>query len=580
MFRNFTQRKVIRYGRNISDLQEVNVGSSSTSSNTDEGENTNKIHSLIPLNLFQTWHTLDLPNDMEKNVELLKHQNPEFKYFLFDDKMCRDFIEDNFSCDTVWAFDKLKPGAYKADLWRYCVLYIHGGIYLDIKFKCINGFKLIELTDKEYWVKDRKATDINGIYQALLITFPKNEILWNCIQDIIRNCKNNTFSVNPLIISGPSLIGRYFNEVQYKRMNLLNNGDEIVHQNNPILTHYSQYRNEQHKNQNEKHYSILWNERNVYNYTILKEKLRREFTNSIEEDGSTFYSSNIFIMESIDSSKYLVCRRWINYRYDKIFGYKSNIQKQYKSLTSKFYLDSKFDTITNEDEYFLEDECYKRSDFLQQWSIGHEDMRILYFDRKLYTICTVNNPENKLPAMSSDIFQSENEMKTLKPNIIKPSFYGNNKTVEKNWSFVNYKNQLYVVYNWYPLQLGTINYDIKQLDIVEVKYNMPTYFQDARGGSPGYNYSQEIWFILHKSQRFAKSKNIHFHYQHFFAVFDSNMNYLRSSELFKLGEHPIEFCTGLIIKNNEIILSYGLEDTKSIIAVYDKSYVENEIKWF
>ena len=117
------------------------------------------------------------------------------------------------------------------------------------------------------------------------------------------------------------------------------------------------------------------------------------------------------------------------------------------------------------------------------------------------------------------------------------------------------------------------------LDIVDIKYDMPIYFQDARGGSPGFNYRDEIWFILHKSQHFIKSKKNNY-YQHFITVFDRNMNFLRSSELFKLGEHPIEFLAGLIIKDNEIILSYGLEDTKSIIAVYDKSYIENEIKWF
>ena len=135
-------------------------------------------------------------------------------------------LKDNFNEDTVWAFDKLKPGAYKADLWRYCVLYIHGGIYLDIKFKCINGFKLIELTDKEHWVKDRKVQEINGIYQALLISFPKNKILLNCIHQIIENCKNNIYSVNPYIITGPSLIGRYFNEVEYKNMNVFYNGKQ------------------------------------------------------------------------------------------------------------------------------------------------------------------------------------------------------------------------------------------------------------------------------------------------------------------------------------------------------------------
>ena len=55
--------------------------------------------------------------------------------------MCRDFIAKHFSEEVVYTFDKLKPGAYKADLWRYCVMYITGGIYLDIKMCPVNGFR-------------------------------------------------------------------------------------------------------------------------------------------------------------------------------------------------------------------------------------------------------------------------------------------------------------------------------------------------------------------------------------------------------------------------------------------------------
>mgnify|MGYP001252000578 CR=1 FL=1 len=65
---------------------------------------------IIPLNLFQTWYTLDLPPKMRINVELLKKQNPEFTHYLYDDNMCREFIKDNFHKDVLYAFDKLKPG--------------------------------------------------------------------------------------------------------------------------------------------------------------------------------------------------------------------------------------------------------------------------------------------------------------------------------------------------------------------------------------------------------------------------------------------------------------------------------------
>jgi mannosyltransferase OCH1-like enzyme len=95
-----------------------------------------KENAVIPLNIYQTWHTKNLPTKMQENVNCLKRQNPEFKYYLYDDYDCREFIKKNFDKDVLNAFDTLIPGAYKADLWRYCILYKNGGIYLDINFKC------------------------------------------------------------------------------------------------------------------------------------------------------------------------------------------------------------------------------------------------------------------------------------------------------------------------------------------------------------------------------------------------------------------------------------------------------------
>ena len=91
-------------------------------------------NSVIPLHIFQTWHTKNLPPNMRQSVEYIKRSNPRFHHRLFDDNECHDFIRDNFDESVLHAYNKLIPGAYKADLWRYCVLYKLGGIYLDIKY--------------------------------------------------------------------------------------------------------------------------------------------------------------------------------------------------------------------------------------------------------------------------------------------------------------------------------------------------------------------------------------------------------------------------------------------------------------
>ena len=50
----------------------------------------------------------------------------------YDDKECRDFIKEHFHKNVLLAYDALIPGAFKADLFRYCELYINGGWWFDI----------------------------------------------------------------------------------------------------------------------------------------------------------------------------------------------------------------------------------------------------------------------------------------------------------------------------------------------------------------------------------------------------------------------------------------------------------------
>ena len=216
--------------------------------------------SEIPYNIFQTWHTLDLPIYMKQNVELLKTQNPEFNYYLYDDTMCRDFIKSYYDDETLYAFDTLIPGAYKADLWRYCVLYVYGGIYLDIKYKCINDFRLNKLLNKEQYVRDY----YDGIYQALLVCLPKNEILMKCIDQIIINVKTKSYLANALSITGPQLMNKYFTFKEINNLEMILKIPYILLNNVPILEVYSEYKNEQLRTELKPHYSILWNDKMIY----------------------------------------------------------------------------------------------------------------------------------------------------------------------------------------------------------------------------------------------------------------------------------------------------------------------------
>ena len=71
--------------------------------------------------------------------------NPEYSYVFYNNDDCIQFIKDNFDESVMIAYNHLRPNAYKADLFRYCYMYIHGGCYFDNKYIPRKSLKKIML---------------------------------------------------------------------------------------------------------------------------------------------------------------------------------------------------------------------------------------------------------------------------------------------------------------------------------------------------------------------------------------------------------------------------------------------------
>jgi mannosyltransferase OCH1-like enzyme len=234
-------------------------------------------NSYIPKNIYLTWETSDIEKmlpKMKESVELLKSVNNDCNVYIFDNDQCYNFLKKYFKEEVSNAFNNLIPGAYKADLWRYCVLYKFGGIYQDIKYQPINGFKYSELlfNDIEYFVRDRDVGG-SGIYNALLICKPKNQILLKCINKIIDNCKKKYYGNSSLEPTGPLLMKNFFTISEIKNLEMYfhvenvkgNNIDTIIFKDRPILKMYDEYRSDQSKTQSPRYYD-LWRKKNIYHH--------------------------------------------------------------------------------------------------------------------------------------------------------------------------------------------------------------------------------------------------------------------------------------------------------------------------
>ena len=94
---------------------------------------------LIPKNIFQTHKSMNYIRTKSKIYNATnswkKYAN-EFNYYFFNDKMCDEFIKNNFDENIYKAYSILPMAVMKADLWRYCVIYKYGGIYADTDTIC------------------------------------------------------------------------------------------------------------------------------------------------------------------------------------------------------------------------------------------------------------------------------------------------------------------------------------------------------------------------------------------------------------------------------------------------------------
>lgn len=236
----------------------------------------------VPHYFFQIWINEEntIPDLIKNNFENIENENPGFKCEMYDKNDCIQFLEDYFEEDVQKAYNKIIPGAFKADLMRYCILYEKGGIYLDAKMKPINGFKLVDVTNKEYFVRDFNTTG-GGVCNGFMVCKKGNPKILNAINQIVKNVNEKYYGESSLEPTGPLLLKKMFTEDEMKNFDF----EFTIHPNSPnpdkaILIISRERENydkailikdetlviEQTKNRKEKNYGDLWSEQNIYKY--------------------------------------------------------------------------------------------------------------------------------------------------------------------------------------------------------------------------------------------------------------------------------------------------------------------------
>ena len=166
----------------------------------------------IPKKIYQTWSSQYVSTRMFYCIQSILDKNPEYEYYFFTDKDIERYIKEHFSIETLQLYQLLIPGAYRADFWRYLVLWKEGGFYLDSKMTFLCPLQdMVGSNDEFISFLDLPRKRITPIYNAFLGATANSLILWQVVEDVKKNISKRYFGGNDLAITGPYQLSKSFN---------------------------------------------------------------------------------------------------------------------------------------------------------------------------------------------------------------------------------------------------------------------------------------------------------------------------------------------------------------------------------
>lgn len=167
----------------------------------------------IPRIIMQTYYTLNATNIYHWNAfQTFVELNPEYEVLIMLDKHCRVFIKNHFPANVLRAYDTLVPKAFKADLFRYCYLYIKGGCYFDNKMINRTPLRRTILPDDEFlvcsdtlfWgIPAKTLKETKKFYNAVICSAPRDERMLRTIRAVVFAVNNRDYKFSDLAITGP-----------------------------------------------------------------------------------------------------------------------------------------------------------------------------------------------------------------------------------------------------------------------------------------------------------------------------------------------------------------------------------------
>ena len=137
--------------------------------------------------IFQTWKDKNVPSRWRKAQASVVVMNPTWDYVLLTDEDNEELIRKHFPM-FLETFVNLPHDIQRADAVRYAIMYVYGGVYIDLDYVALKPFDSLFSNDDD---DDERIVLITSINTPSLITnsfmasrYPKNVFWLWCIESV------------------------------------------------------------------------------------------------------------------------------------------------------------------------------------------------------------------------------------------------------------------------------------------------------------------------------------------------------------------------------------------------------------
>ena len=171
----------------------------------------------------------EIPSELARNIDAARSVYPDAEHRLWSGNQLRNLIAENFDARVLVAYDTLKPYSYKADLGRFALLYLFGGLYVDLG---VHLTKPWQIPTEKGVAAFRDVSFSSPAWSALqtgvLWALPERPEFAAAIERIVYNCDKKYYGSNPLYPTGPVPLGRAFLAVMTQRWLAPDADDQFV----------------------------------------------------------------------------------------------------------------------------------------------------------------------------------------------------------------------------------------------------------------------------------------------------------------------------------------------------------------